>query len=758
MKRDNKESKKIRNPLMKRVGRDFRQDIGKNLAIFVFITAIIAFISGFLVTDNSVKRAYDESFDKYNIEDGNFEVKEELTEELEKQLEAEGISLYKNYYVEKENFSKNLVRIFINRKEVDRASILKGELPEHKGEIAIDRLYAVKNNIEIGKEVEIGGDTYTVTGFVALSDYSALFSDNNDLMFDANRFGVAVVTEEQFEEYSEGKVFYSYSWIFNDKLSGKQKEAKNEDIKYILVNGAEVVSFLPEADNQAIHFTGDDMGSDKAMMEVLLYVMMVILAFVLAVITLSTIDKEASVIGTLRASGYTRAEMLKHYIISPVILTALAAVIGNILGYTVLKQAFVDLYYNSYSLPTYKTLWNGDAFIMTTVIPCIIMLVVNLFVIRYKLKLSPLQFLRRNLKKKEKIKAVKLPGFKFLTRFKMRIIFQNIQGYFMLFVGILFANIIALFGLMMMPLLDHNAEEILDNMKGEYQYILNAPVETEYQGAEKCAVNALINDIKGMHEDEINVYGIFENSKYFDDITLKDSTDSVVVSESILEKYKLKIGDVIKLKSEFSDDKYSFKISGSYYYPQGLAIFVSNTSFYEIFNAPDGFFNMYLSDERLDDIDEKMILTRITSDDMIKVTRQLKDSFGGMIPMLAVFTIGMSVLIIYLLSKVVIEKNSMSISMVKILGYNDREIKRLYVNATGIAAIISGIISLPIAYFAMDALYYMFMKDYSGWVSYYVQPIVFLKVFAITFGSYIVVSFILYRKIRKIPMTEVLKV
>ena len=54
------------------------------------------------------------------------------------------------------------------------------------------------------------------------------------------------------------------------------------------------------------------MGSDRAMMIVLLYVVIAIMAFVFAVTTNNTIFKEANVIGTLRASGYTRGELLLH--------------------------------------------------------------------------------------------------------------------------------------------------------------------------------------------------------------------------------------------------------------------------------------------------------------------------------------------------------------------------------------------------------------------------------------------------------------
>ena len=144
------------------------------------------------------------------------------------------------------------------------------------------------------------------------------------------------------------------------------------------------------------------MGGDKAMVEVLLYILIAIMAFIFAVTTNNTIVKEASVIGTLRASGYTRRELLLHYLSLPVLITILSTVIGNILGYTVFKDICAGMYYGSYSLPTYQTRWNANAFLLTTVIPAILMFVINAVLISGRLRLSPLRFLRHDFVKERK--------------------------------------------------------------------------------------------------------------------------------------------------------------------------------------------------------------------------------------------------------------------------------------------------------------------------------------------------------------------
>ena len=63
------------------------------------------------------------------------------------------------------------------------------------------------------------------------------------------------------------------------------------------------------------------MGSDGVMVRLLLYIMIVIIAFVFAVTMTNTIQKESNVIGTLLASGYTKKELIRHYMTLPIIVT-----------------------------------------------------------------------------------------------------------------------------------------------------------------------------------------------------------------------------------------------------------------------------------------------------------------------------------------------------------------------------------------------------------------------------------------------------
>ena len=72
----------MKNPLNKRLPRELKGDIGKYIVIFIFLVATIGVVSGFLVAGTSMETAFDESFDKNNIEDGNFVLESKMTDDL----------------------------------------------------------------------------------------------------------------------------------------------------------------------------------------------------------------------------------------------------------------------------------------------------------------------------------------------------------------------------------------------------------------------------------------------------------------------------------------------------------------------------------------------------------------------------------------------------------------------------------------------------------------------------------------------------
>ena len=158
----------MRNPLRKRLLRELKEEAGKYAVIFLLMILSIGFISGFLVADNSMITAYNNSFEDYNIEDGHFETQKELNRAQRKAVGALGIEIHDLYYVDEPLHNDSTMRLFAERTEVNRACLMKGRMPDAPGEIAIDRMYAENNALSIGDSLESDLHRWTVTGLVAL--------------------------------------------------------------------------------------------------------------------------------------------------------------------------------------------------------------------------------------------------------------------------------------------------------------------------------------------------------------------------------------------------------------------------------------------------------------------------------------------------------------------------------------------------------------------------------------------------------------
>lgn len=778
---------KRKNPLSHRFFRELKEDFAKYLVIFLLMAFSIAEVSGFLVADESMVKAYNESFEKYRIEDGHFEVQDELGSSNIRRIEENGITIYPLFYAEPSLTNGSSIRIFSKRTDVDLEDLMDGEFPTKTGEIAIDRMYADNNHIKIGDTLTRTGQkkSWKVTGLVALSDYSALFQKNSDSMFDAIKFGVGIVSDEEFRKFSSGSVRHSYAWLYDEKPSDESAEKKTADSLMKKINAiVPLKQYIPRYANQAITFTGEDMGSDRAMMMVLLYMIIAILGFVFAVTISNTIVKEANVIGTLRASGYTRSELVRHYMVLPLVVTVISAGIGNLLGYTVMKDANADLYYGSYSLPTYHTIWSMQAFLETTLVPIVMMIVITWFILHRRLKLSPLLFLRRETSRRRNMKMIRLPHrMPIFSRYRIRVVFQNVPNYLVLFLGIIFADILLMFGLAMPLVLKHYQSTLSDNLFCNYQYVLTAPASLEeeddtdntrilsslfdtllfYNGvsthnsdAEKFSAATLrTTGEDGRIQEDVMLYGIKKNSRY---VKLDLREGDIYVSRAYAEKYSLQKGSRIELKEQYGDKRYEFRVSGIYDYEGSLSIFMPMEDLNRLFDYDDDFFAGYFSDSKITDIDQDYVGTVIDLDSLTKISRQLDVSMGGLMKIVDVFAVLMFMILVYLLSRTIIEKNAHSISMAKILGYTDAEIGRLYILPTTFAVVVMLIAAIPIVRLIIVKIYNAYLLTMmAGYLPVYMDTALYLKMFFFGFGVYLIVMVLEMRKIRKVPMDAALK-
>lgn len=199
-------------------------------------------------------------------------------------------------------------------------------------------------------------------------------------------------------------------------------------------------------------------------------------------------------------------------------------------------------------------------------------------------------------------------------------------------------------------------------------------------------------------------------------------------------------------------------IDGILPYEGSISVFMPMQQLNEMFDLSEDFFAGYFSDTEITDIDHTYIGSVIDLDSLTKVSRQLTVSMGSMMYLVDGFCIGLFVVLMYLLSKITIEKNAQSISMTKILGYNNKEIGRLYIRSMTFAVIVCIALSLPICSVVLVKVYRIMLKQMmTGWIMFTIHPMIYVEMAVLGFMSYVVVSILEMKKIHNIPMDQALK-
>lgn len=748
----------MRNPLMKRVPRQIKENFGKYLGMFLILVCTILIGSSFLAVLEGANYTLKKVETDNKIEHGQFETVQKITEHTWDYFHDRNIKLVENFYETVNDFDGEAkLLIFNERVDMNIPSVFEGELPQKEGEIAMDRLFAVKHGLKVGDCVRINDKEYKLTALIALPDYTALFKSNSDLVMNPDAFGVSVVSKEEFDTFNDAELIFRYSYRYDKKPESDVAIREDvEDMQEEFMSQKTVVhSFLTDKANQSLNFIREDMGKDGPMIEVFIYILIAVIAFVFAVLTSNSIEAEAAIIGTLRATGYTRYEIIRHYLAPTVIIAVTSSVVGNLLGYTVMLKPFEDMYYTSYSMPPIQMQFSIKAFLMTTIVPVVIMIVLNFVMLYRKLSLTPLRFLRREIKKEKKGGAIRLPNFSFLNRYRIRVIWQNKGMYLILFTGIFLSSFLLMFGIGMTPLIEHYVDEIDDTLPYEYQYILKAPVENNV--GEKMEVYELKAwyDMAGRNIS-ISAMGIEKDSTIFDMVNLPDKKDEAVFTAPFAQKFNLKVGDTYVLKNNYYGKEYRIKVKEICDYNSSLGIFMRRDLLNELLEQDKETYNSYVSNEKLD-IDEEYLTKYITRADLVGASKEMMKSFDVVIYMMNIFSVAIYMILMYILSKTVIEKNAIAISFLKVFGYNDKEINKVYLNATAIVVVVSLAICIPleIVLFKLSLVYLSSLIE--GYMEYYLPMYVYAMVIVIGIVAYFAINAFHVFKIRKIPMSIALK-
>lgn len=765
-------------PLRKRFPRELKNNLGKYLGIFLLMSVTIALTSGFLLAAHSIGVIIDDMPEKYSIEDTCFTTAFEATDEqlnaandAAREAEAGGADIFRNWsfdadfnHAQGDDGRNRTLRVYQHRTQVDLAAYAEGRVPEAADEVAVDRVFATNNGITVGEEVKLFGQRFTVCGIMTTSDNQALFQSNSDFTVNTLTFGVAEVSESGFAalEATGHQPAYTYSVRFTDRdlTVAQRTDAEKDMTRALSTAGATVDDLTDSSANQGIGYAADDVSGDSTMWSVLLYMIIVIMAFVFVVLTSGTIEEESAIIGTLLASGYRRRELVTHYLALPAAVGIAAAVVGNVAGYTLMSEPMRNLYYGSYSLPPYYATWSWGVFAQTTVLPVATLVGITLLGLLRKMGHTPLEFLRHETSKGGVKRGFALPErLSFTTRFRLRVFLRNLGNFATLFVGIGFASMLLLFSLAILPTMTHYAENLHNNVLAEHMYTLKAPLEVDNAQAEKYAVYSLEYDRgEGSGTETITVYGVPEDSRYWDDLAVGDG--HVVFGNGLIDKFRFADGQTVNLYDKYEDETREATYEGdgcTWGTKSDMAVYMSLDDFNRFFGNDAGYFNGYASDQALD-LDARYLTSDLTPESMDAIGEQFVGMMDDMIGMLVGLSVFIFLVFMYLLTKSVIDRSARAISYMKVFGYRDSEISRLSVRSITLTVAVSLVVCQPLIIGGLTLLFRAMLLAYNGNIEIYVPMAAIAEVIAIGFATYLAVALLHIRRIKRVPLALALKV
>nr|WP_072537782.1 FtsX-like permease family protein [Anaerococcus mediterraneensis] len=742
----------MKNPIYKRAYRQVYFHPSRVLPIFIALCFIIIFSSSFFTAQDSTKKLYYDLIDKGMVEDGNFTCLDKLYEKSFKDLENKKINLYENFYVKAKSGNNKTLRVFENREKINLPSILEGRLAQSKGEIALSANYARANSLKTGDSLSLEGKDYKIVGLIALPDYSTLLKNNSDLVMDTGFFGVGLVAKDRLKDITD-QITYQYSYKDKEDLPKSKARDKQKDLLKIVNKKNMVIDSLLKYDNQCIKYFIEDMGGDVPMMTALMVVLVIAIAFISAIQVKSMIEEESPIIGTLLASGYKKSELRKSYMLMPIFITLLACLIGNIIAYTYAYQTYTKLYYKSYDLPKFVVSFNLRSFILTSLIPLLIYLIINFLVISEALNHKAIDFLRNTLKSPRPRLRLRLEKFSFINKFRLRVILANRANIISLIFGIGLANILLIYSLGVKPIFTDYAQKVKDSMKYDHTYLVKAP-DPKIK-ADKISI--LSFDLVDFNMKKTQCLGVDADSKYKDlDIRNLDKED-VIISNGLAKVYKLKVGDNLEVIENFNYDKIKLKIKSIDKANNQFQILGKRENINKILDQDKDYFNAYGSCQKLN-IDKNLLVNEIDKEEMNKFMTHFLDSFGGVFDSLLVITLIFYLIISYLVTSLIIDKSKTNISYLKVFGIRNGETTAIYTSPIFLLLLVFEIIMIPAMDFLIRSMTRFAITKLDAYVEINIPLTSFLGAIGLSLIIFIIVQFLEKRKISKIDMVKELKI
>ncbi len=789
--------------LRKRLPRDLRAGLGRYLALILVIAMGIFLVIGIVGSAETIIHGAEAKRDEFCTEDGFFSVFLPLSDSETEKLSEGGTVIEAEFYTDLKVDEDTRLRMFKNRRNIDKLILDEGRLAEADGECVIEKRYAEENKLSPGDTVRAGGKEFRITGIGTVPDYDQPKAKFSDTAVQSKYFGLIFVTEDFYEKVRAGgdlpaeEYVYAYrlgSGITDDDLKDRIKAVKldyekvddkyfreqTEDIlkqktelesfidmipggqekygplldKVFDLNMENLISFVPRGNNERIEAAAGDMIMDRNAGLVAGVIILILFGYVISVFVVHRVESEAPVIGALYSLGVKKKDLLRHYITLPTVIAFIGGAIGTALGFSPIGIGVqVKDSYGYFSLPQYDIYYAPYLIVYGLVLPPVISAVVNALTINKKLSRTALSLLR-NEQNASGFRRFRVRSKSFITMFRIRQMVRELRSAVTVVAGMLVSLMVVMLGLDCLVMCQAVKENNAADTDYAYMYLYKYPEAEVPAGGEGAFVKTLSTESTGYTLDVMFI-GLEENSRYFDARPEKGK-NKAVINNSLVERFGFGKGDRVTFTDRASDIDHSFTVTDTVQYSPGFTVFMDIGSMRELFGENENYFNAVYSDRELD-IDPGRLYSVTSKSDIEKSAGVFVDQMASLVWMLLIAGTVIFVVVMYLMMGVMIDRSSFGISLIKIFGYRPKEVRSLYLNGNLIVVSVGALICIPLAKFIIDRLYPGFIPNVACSMVLSFPPYLYAIVYAAVLAVYFVSSGLLTRKLSRITPAEVLK-
>lgn len=786
--------------LKKKMFRDIKQNLSQFITIFLMVLIGVMVYVGIEAYMDGMTSAADNFYKNNNIQDlnvmGNLSDKDlDKIKSLDNVKDAEK-KLVVNA-IDKDDKDKTYLLSFIDSNNISKFHIFDGEkFDVNKKGAWVDNFYAEKNNLKVGDTIKIKYDTFSleekILGLINVPDHIYDVKDESEFVPNRENFGfvylsvneipesyikdlvmkeMKITDEKIFDKYVTNfnyKEYIPYNYIMVDVNKKKNVTSVKEDIEDNVSNAKAIVKIEDTLSYQ--RYQGE---IDEGASYVGIFSGLFLFIAMLSVITTMTrvVKKQKLQIGTMKALGIKNSKIVMHYVGYGFFVSLAAAIVGIILGKYFIGTFFLNMEMDYFEVPNGIPVVKPLSYLVALLVVMVVSFITYL-TCRKELFKKPAEALRNEVPN-VKVSSLNLSTkgiFKklnFSSKWNYRDILRNKFRTVTAVVGIVGCCMLIVCAFGMLNSMNHFIKlQFEDLYNFNYKLSLKENIKDDELKVltDKYGDNTsetLTIETKIGKEREANTIFVtnagnlvrFQNEN--GEFIKVNKNNGVYVTRKLADQKNLKVGDTIKWHIYGVNKYYESKIVGLTKDPQvqNLTMTKEYLESLDIDYKPD---SLYTNTDLKGIKDIKNVSLVQDINELKNSLESMLSMMKSMIMLIIVFAIGLGAIIIYNMGILSYSEKQYQFATLKVLGFSDKKIRKIFVQQNNWITVLSIIIGLPTGYYMTSWIYESVIADNYDF-SAYINLSTYLIAIIGTILVSIIVSRMLSKKVNKIDMVSSLK-